>query len=98
MKELYLKTKSTHNILNLEIILTNAQPFWSTYTYKRVSILPKSEMRVSCPMPEMTLIMFALSSSMVLGTGPQIHYFFHINNFLNNVQQGIVSQLLLIEA
>ena len=35
---------------------------------------------------------------MVLGTGAQIHYFFHINNFQNNVQQGIVSQLLLIEA
>ena len=29
-----------------------------------------------------------LSSSMVLGTGPQIHYFFHIDNFKNNVQQG----------
>ena len=45
-------------------------------------------MRVSCPMPAIILIMFALSSSMVLGTGPQIHYFFHINNFKNNVQQG----------
>ena len=56
-----LKIKSTHNTLNFRHYFNKFSTILiNTCTSQRVSILPKSEMRVSCPMPEITLTMFAL--------------------------------------